>query len=414
MLNAREQVEHEILWEIKSGTINIWHENWTGLGALYHVLPPDFSIEEKLQEVAEPRQGREWNGTLIDQNFPKDVVEHIKKIHYDSRRERWDKPYWMPTSSGKFTINSSWQILRHRRHKLSTDDLRRKQGYICVSRCWYCQHPQEETYEDIFLTSNTTTKVWKQFMAAAGITEPELWKRRNTGKYGGTISTNRVIHEVNKTLHYLAKIRYPWLTNILALWANVIQFFGAYKPILITKRVNWPPLYAGWYKCNTNRASKGNPGPSSIGFCVRDEARDLVYAKSIDTGVTTNVVVEAQAILQGLEYCVTHEKHPLILESGSLTLKKDIEGEWDSPWCISAEVQKIKEIKNYFNVILQYIFREGNTLADFIANIVFSGAATNQFLSFSKLPSTGKRIVNLDKLQIPNLRVRIAKRRDSD
>nr|XP_009615408.1 uncharacterized protein LOC104108129 [Nicotiana tomentosiformis] len=153
MLNAREQLEHEILWEMKNGTTNIWHENWTGLGALYHVLPPDFSIEENLQEVAEQSQGREWNGTLIDQNFPEGIAEHIKKIHYDSREEQWDKQYWMPISSGKFTINSAWQILRHRvnpnqefrkmwtegppfkisfflwrlwRHKLSTNDLWRK------------------------------------------------------------------------------------------------------------------------------------------------------------------------------------------------------------------------------------------------------------------------------------------------
>nr|XP_018623243.1 14.7 kDa ribonuclease H-like protein [Nicotiana tomentosiformis] len=105
----------------------------------------------------------------------------------------------------------------------------------------------------------------------------------------------------------------------------MIQFFEAYKPILITKRVNWQPPHAGWYKCNTNGASKGNPGPSSIGFCVRDEAGDLVYAKSVDIGVITNVVTEAQAILQGLEYCVTHEKHPLILETDSFTLKKVIE-----------------------------------------------------------------------------------------
>ncbi|XP_070002198.1 uncharacterized mitochondrial protein AtMg00310-like [Nicotiana sylvestris] len=61
MLNAREEVEHEIMWEMKSGTTNIWNENWTGLGALYHVLPPNFQINEELQEVAELRQGESCN-----------------------------------------------------------------------------------------------------------------------------------------------------------------------------------------------------------------------------------------------------------------------------------------------------------------------------------------------------------------
>ncbi|XP_070041117.1 uncharacterized protein [Nicotiana tomentosiformis] len=48
MLNAREEVEHEIVWELRSGTTNIWHENWTGLGALYHALPEDFPINKDL------------------------------------------------------------------------------------------------------------------------------------------------------------------------------------------------------------------------------------------------------------------------------------------------------------------------------------------------------------------------------
>ncbi|XP_075084295.1 uncharacterized protein LOC142167870 [Nicotiana tabacum] len=106
-----------------------------------------------------------------------------------------------------------------------------------------------------------------------------------------------------------------------------------------------------WYKCNTDGASKGNPGPSSLGFCVRDDEGDVVYARAVDLGVTTNVMAEAKAILQGLEYCVEHDFHPLILETDSLVMKKAIEG----------------------NGIL---LGEGNSVADFIASIVFSFAVS--------------------------------------
>lgn len=60
MLNAREEVEHEILWEMKSGITNIWHENWTGLGALYYVVPPDFLVNEDLQEVPATGTDNTW------------------------------------------------------------------------------------------------------------------------------------------------------------------------------------------------------------------------------------------------------------------------------------------------------------------------------------------------------------------
>ncbi|XP_075086241.1 uncharacterized protein LOC142168961 [Nicotiana tabacum] len=177
MLNAREDVEHKILWEMKSGTINVWHENWTGLGALYHLVPPEFHTNEDLQEVAELRQEASWN-------------------EFEGSTGYWDKPLWKPTASGKFAVSSAWHIVRHRANpnleykhmwikglpfkisffiwrlwmgKLATDDLWRRQGYICVSRCWCCQPTQDESFEHLFLTSTTTTRVWKTFMNVVGI-----------------------------------------------------------------------------------------------------------------------------------------------------------------------------------------------------------------------------------------------------
>ncbi|XP_075092121.1 uncharacterized protein LOC142172413 [Nicotiana tabacum] len=217
-----------------------------------------------LQEVAELRQGETWDDQLLDQTFNEEIAEHIRlNVHYEGSEGYWDRPYWMSTPSGKFSVSSAWQILRHRavpnkefkliwikglpfkisfflwrlwRQKIATDDRWRRQGQMVMSRCWCCQQPQEESIEHIFVTSPTASKL---------------------------------------------------------------------------------PCH-GWYKCNTDGASKGNPGPSSLGFCVRDDEGDVVYARAVDLGVTTNVVAEAKAILQGLEYCVEHDFHPLILETDSL------------------------------------------------------------------------------------------------
>nr|XP_016446919.1 PREDICTED: 14.7 kDa ribonuclease H-like protein [Nicotiana tabacum] len=194
----------------------------------------------------------------------------------------------------------------------------------------------------------------------------------------------------------------------------MIEVFEEYRPILITRKVTWQMPYGGWYKCNTDGASKGNPGHSSIEIYVRDDACDLIHARAVEVGITTNVVAKAKAILEGLEYCVEQDLHPLILETDSLVLKKVIEGEWDPPWCLGAEVQKIKEIRNRFSMIFQHVFREGNTMADFLANMVFSFAVNLQFNNFYELPTAGRRLINKDKSQISNLRVRIAKRKAPD
>jgi len=172
MLEVREEVEHEILWEMNRGSTNVWHENWTGLGSLHHVM---FPINEELQEVADLRAW--WN-----------------------------------------------------------------------AKC--------------------CPKLKPLFQAAPAVIAWELWKRRNTMKNGGAVSCNWVIHEVNKTLHYLARVRCPWLSKIPLLWPEMISFFDSYKPYVVTKRVTRQLPYEGWFKCNTDGASRGNPGPISYGFCV--------------------------------------------------------------------------------------------------------------------------------------------------
>nr|XP_009616365.1 uncharacterized protein LOC104108915 [Nicotiana tomentosiformis] len=363
MLHAREEVEHEILWEMKSGTTSVWHENWTGLGALYDVLPPEFPIDENLEE------------------------------------EAWDIPHWMPTASGKFSIKIAWNI---QRHKVWQHFLGAVGNYVPliqvkkVIRAWW--------------NIDCCPKLKPLFEAAPTIITWELWKKRNTFRNGVTISTNRVIHEVNN----LARIKFPWLSHIHVLWPEMIQFFEAYKPILITRKVTWQFPHEKWYKCNTDGASKGNFRPSSLGFCVRDDACNLIYARSVNLDETTNVVAEAKAILHGLEYCSANNLHPLILETDCLLLKKLIEREWDTPWCIMAEVQKIQELRDHFNVIFQHVYREGNIIADYLANIAFSFVGTTHFHSFAELPTVGRRLINMDKSQIPNLRVKIAKRKFLD
>nr|XP_009595805.1 uncharacterized protein LOC104092031 [Nicotiana tomentosiformis] len=79
MLEAREEVEHEILREMNRGSTNVWHENWTDLGALYHIVPNDYTINEDMQEVAELRVDDTWDEQLLAQSFPADNAQHIRQ-----------------------------------------------------------------------------------------------------------------------------------------------------------------------------------------------------------------------------------------------------------------------------------------------------------------------------------------------
>lgn len=51
MLECRDIIEHQILWQPKMGSALFWFENWTGLGALYFVTPPDFVCDESVNNI---------------------------------------------------------------------------------------------------------------------------------------------------------------------------------------------------------------------------------------------------------------------------------------------------------------------------------------------------------------------------
>lgn len=57
-------------------------------------------------------------------------------------------------------------------------------------------------------------------------------------------------------------------------------------------------------------------------------------------------------------------------------------------------------------VQVQHIYREGNQLADILANTAFSNSGKHVFHSFKDLPTTARRIVNSDKSQTPYIRIR--------
>lgn len=61
-----------------------------------------------------------------------------------------------------------------------------------------------------------------------------------------------------------------------------------YTPRLKVKKVIWTFPEEGWLKVNTDSASRRNPSSSAIGYCIRDEKGDIVYAVGKETKETTN------------------------------------------------------------------------------------------------------------------------------
>ncbi|XP_070046476.1 uncharacterized protein [Nicotiana tomentosiformis] len=260
---------------------------------------PKELCKHRLQEVAELRQGKAWDDQLLDQTFNEEIAEHIRlNVHYEGSEGYWDRPYWMPTPSGKFSVSSAWQILRHM--------VNPNQEFKLM---WIKDLP--------FKISFFLWRLWRQKIAT-----DDMWRRQ------GQMVMSR---------YYKKLVVCSVLSKIKAIISSSTSYhhLGALEEKKC-RRVTWQLLFHGWYKYNIDGDSKGNPGPIFLGFCVSDDEGDVVYARAVDLGVTTNVVAEAKAILEGFEYCVEYDLHPLILETNSLVMKKAIEWEWDPPWLVAS------------------------------------------------------------------------------
>ncbi|XP_059285595.1 uncharacterized protein LOC132039067 [Lycium ferocissimum] len=110
----------------------------------------------------------------------------------------------------------------------------------------------------------------------------------------------------------------------------------------ITK-VLWDFPPTGWIMCNTDGASRGNPGISSYAFCLRDELGDLIYAKAEGIGEATNIEAEMMAIKEALRYCRDMDFNKVIIQTDSQMIQKIMTEVWKPPWHISNWVDEAKD-----------------------------------------------------------------------
>lgn len=135
------------------------------------------------------------------------------------------------------------------------------------------------------------------------------------------------------------------------------------------------------FKCNIDGTSKGNSGISSIAYCVRNNNGDLIYAAAKVISNTSSIVAEAKAMQAGVQYCTEHNLMPVIMETDSLILKNVIDGIGKIPWMIAMEIKSIHRMTEGREITFEHVYREGNNLADCLANTVIKDAGSRVYNS---------------------------------
>jgi len=117
-------------------------------------------------------------------------------------------------------------------------------------------------------------------------------------------------------------------------------------------------------------ASRGNPGPASIGFVLLDPEGETVVEIGEAIGVATNNVAEYRALIAGLETAGSRGVTDLEVRLDSLLLVRQVTGEFR----VKAENLKplhrraVALMRGFDRATVEHVRRHLNTRADALAN----------------------------------------------
>ena len=138
------------------------------------------------------------------------------------------------------------------------------------------------------------------------------------------------------------------------------------------KEIQWEKPLQGFYKLNTNKIAKGDLNFASCSAIVKDSDDKLVVACSKGLRCATNFVSELCALRDSLLLIRDRGLVPMINEANSLYVINVLK---DFNKLMSSSISNL--IKDYkfllhplWNPTIKYVYREANTVADFVAKII--------------------------------------------
>lgn len=135
----------------------------------------------------------------------------------------------------------------------------------------------------------------------------------------------------------------------------------------------------------------------------------MIYAVGKGIGVASNTYGETLAIKEAFKFFLCYNSKKMMIKIDFLALKKMIKRQWKVPWKLIELIEDIRVKLHSMQGKLIHIFREGNTAADALANEVIDSQEKKEYHRFNQLPANIRKCINIDKAQIPNLRIRMRK-----
>ncbi|XP_075092299.1 uncharacterized protein LOC142172551 [Nicotiana tabacum] len=135
----------------------------------------------------------------------------------------------------------------------------------------------------------------------------------------------------------------------------------------------------------------------------------LDMAKAYDRICRNHNIVEAYAAHFSITWCIENGYTDFTLELDSLMLADLLRGKTESNYKMATITEKIAQLRRTSNIDIVHCYREANQLADSLAKMASKAQSGAFFFSGQQLPKAAKGPFQLDKSQIPSIRIKYDK-----
>ncbi|XP_059068467.1 uncharacterized protein LOC131858982 [Cryptomeria japonica] len=141
------------------------------------------------------------------------------------------------------------------------------------------------------------------------------------------------------------------------------------------KTIIWSPPKPGWIKLKFDGASRGNPGPSGIGYVIRDHTGATLGKMAKPIPPDTNNITEFKSLQFGLRDCINHGFNNILVEGESKiainVIKRKNTLNWRLQGIQESIIASLDRIENYE---AKHIYKEANSEADVLSKLATQGS----------------------------------------
>jgi ribonuclease HI len=232
-----------------------------------------------------------------------------------------------------------------------------------------------------------------------------IWFARNQIRYNNNLITATMAIGLIQAGTFLSgnntrKVSSNSVKDLLFLKKFDINLHPPRPPLV--KEIIWHPPLPSWLKCNIDGASHGNPGASSCGGVFRDMHANFVFAFAEPLGHANSYYAELCGAMRAIEIAYNNDWSHLWLESDSSLVVGAFGRHVNNiPWSLRTRWKNMKTMLRKVTCIVTHICREGNHVADALAN---HGLSLLGFYTWSDPPDLVKDFLLRNKNGLPNFR----------